>query len=160
MHDAGGCRVDALPNRGYYVLVFSLSGRLHVTYAGRETVLEPGVYAYVGSALRGLRSRVSRHVNKTASRIRWHIDRVTTSSVYTPLAVAFCCSIERGLEECIAWGLWNRGFRGPRGFGSTDTRSPTHLFRLLEDPYDSIDVVVDVLSGCCDMGARVLYCRL
>ncbi len=140
-------------------MVFRLSGGLHVSYAGRETVLEPGVYAYVGSALRGLRSRVSRHVNKAASRVHWHIDRVTTSSLYIPLAVAFCCTTERGLEECIAWGLWNRGFRGPRGFGSTDTRSPTHLYRLLEDPYASIDVVVGVLSDCCGLEPEVLYCQ-
>ncbi len=154
----GKCSLEELPRQGYYILLFELLGEISVSYAGRNVVLEPGVYAYIGSALRSLRNRVGRHVHSGAARIHWHIDRVTTAKAFKPLAVAACDSTMRGLEECIAGHLWTLGLRGPRGFGSSDTKSPTHLYRLPDDLADSLGYVTGALASCCRVEPVVVYC--
>jgi Uri superfamily endonuclease len=116
---------------GVYAVVFSLESRLSVVIAGRPMELNPGVYLYVGSALGpgGLRSRISRHVERKVQKPRWHIDRLTISNAYKPLASVWCTTTMR-LEPYLALMFKSSRLFEPVGiFGSSDDRFKTsHLF--------------------------------
>ena len=120
-----------LPNSpGAYVLIVALGRPLTVTSPGRNgAVLQPGTYAYCGSAHGpgGIRARVRRHLRRD-KRPHWHIDRLTGAG-----RVAAVHAVPGG-REC---GLVNRLLDVPDaaipipGFGSTDCgRCPAHLVRL------------------------------
>jgi Uri superfamily endonuclease len=89
---------------------------------------EAGDYLYAGSAKSGLSSRIARHL-RAEKRLRWHIDyllrRATVRDVYTEAWApgAECSLAERALRSGFA-------LPGPRGFGSSDCRCPSHLLRL------------------------------
>ncbi|MET1128535.1 MAG: DUF123 domain-containing protein [Thermoproteota archaeon] len=122
----------AAPNSpGVYAIVFGLKSRLSVAIAGRQMELNPGVYLYVGSALGpgGLRSRISRHIEGRVRKPHWHIDRLTTSSEYEPLASVWCTTTMR-LEPYLALMFNSSRLFEPVGvFGSSDDRFKTsHLF--------------------------------
>jgi len=84
-----------------------------------------GLYVYVGSAKRNLRSRVERHIRKEKT-MRWHFDYLRP---YLEIAAVETFSGDEG--EC---GLFQRlmreygGIIPARGFGSSDCRCPAHLF--------------------------------
>ncbi|RLG47689.1 MAG: hypothetical protein DRO06_02475, partial [Thermoproteota archaeon] len=87
-----------------------------------ELRFEEGYYAYVGSALRGLRARVRRHLLRPRTR-RWHIDYLTTSEVVCPMTAIYGLTAMR-VEEEIAKALEGEGVPG---FGCSDTRGESHL---------------------------------
>ena len=64
---------------GIYLLLIEISSNvgLHVGKLGKQ-VLEAGYYLYVGSALNGLRSRISRHL-QVDKKLHWHIDCLTNA---------------------------------------------------------------------------------
>ena len=64
---------------GTYLLLIEISSNvgLHVGKLGNQ-VLEAGYYLYVGSALNGLRSRISRHL-QVDKKLHWHIDYLTNA---------------------------------------------------------------------------------
>jgi Uri superfamily endonuclease len=83
-----------------------------------------GWYAYVGSARRGRRARVARHMRATKP-LRWHADYLfarrpaTRSGLYDgPLDE--CELVDRLLQTAGA-------ARGPAGFGAGDCRCGGHL---------------------------------
>ncbi len=91
-----------------------------------------GFYVYIGSAKVGLRGRIARHRRRNKRR-HWHIDYLLQHA--RPVAVAaFCwqpdaeCRLARGAS---ANGI---GKAVVQGFGSSDCRCPTHLFRLPQRP--------------------------
>ncbi len=115
---------------GAYVLIVDLDRPLRLTLPGRTgAVLEPGRYAYCGSARGpgGIRARVLRHLRRD-KRPHWHIDRLTgTGRIVTVHAVPNgreCALLDRILAV--------EGVTTPvPGFGSTDCRRcPAHLVRL------------------------------
>lgn len=69
-----------LSQRGRYTLVISLGKRkkIRVGKLG-EAWFPEGIYLYTGSAMNGLRARVSRHIRKTKTKLRWHIDHLLQS---------------------------------------------------------------------------------
>lgn len=78
--------------------------------------LPPGWYVYTGSARRGLRARVARHLRRRKRR-RWHIDWLLTRAAAEVVHVAF----DRA-PECRV----NRRMGGRvviPGFGASDCRS-------------------------------------
>ncbi len=121
--------------KGAYLLFFKLNG----DYSGKIGVLgkvnlSEGVYVYVGSGLGpgGVWSRIKRHLSPIKTKKHWHIDYLTTSSLFQPLKIAVVEGNE-SLEEVIAEILVGSGYYSivhPK-FGSTDKRSPTHLFKLV-----------------------------
>ncbi len=118
---SGGGRTDS----GAYVLLTTLASasRLEVGRLG-IIELEPGVLAYVGSGMRALRARVTRHLAREKP-LRWHIDWLTVAHPAREALVLPCG--ER--IEC-ALGAWLAGLGWRRvapGFGSSDCRCPTHL---------------------------------
>ncbi len=67
--------IDVPSDPGVYVLVIEVSQNLHIRVkSGKVFSLESGIYIYVGSALKGLRSRLRRYIEKKFYRKHWHID--------------------------------------------------------------------------------------
>ncbi len=125
-----------------YILVFKLKDYVEAKIRGRQVTLPPGLYSYIGSAGQGLLRRVCRHV-KGARKKRWHIDYVTSSPHYQPIALIYCCRRwGTTIENCIATRLCSL-YECVKGFGSTDDRRayshlvyfsetrPTRLFPIL-----------------------------
>lgn len=90
--------------------------------------MQPGFYAYVGSALGpgGLKARVNRHL-QPAARLHWHIDYLRQQTEWA--AVWYAYGSVR--QEC-AWAAAFSSLRGStiplRGFGSSDCGCPAHLY--------------------------------
>jgi len=91
--------------------------------------VKEGVYAYVGSAFGGggLKSRLSRHL-KTAKKCRWHIDYIRR---YMKAEAIWYTTENADAEHRIADTFLSMGADVPmKGFGSSDCKCITHLFRL------------------------------
>ena len=96
--------------------------------------LPPGEYAYVGSARSGLDQRLQRHL-RSEKPMRWHIDRISIIA-QSPWAMEFQdpyteCSLAEELEKAGASPVLP-------GFGSSDCRCLTHLFRAPEESWRSL----------------------
>jgi len=121
---------------GTYVLLLRCS-RQRVIQVGRlgEMTLQPGYYAYVGSALGGggLRARVGRHL-AGAGRTHWHIDHLRAHT--EPVEVWFSLG-ERRREHIWAEAIGEmRTASIPMpGFGSSDCRCEAHLFFFRRRPH-------------------------
>ena len=109
---------------GVYILLIRLNesqkisvGRLGVQYFSK------GFYAYVGSALNGIESRVNRHLSNDKKHF-WHIDYLLDKArvfevVLIPTEEKLECTLARALKEkllCIS------------RFGSSDCSCQGHLF--------------------------------
>ena len=120
--------LDRLPAGGVYQVMFVLdrkTGR-RIGALGRIE-LPAGHWVYTGSAKRGLRARVARHLSVSKKR-RWHIDYVLPPG--RPVAVR---GFDRRACECAAHRRLSERFtEGPRGFGSSDCRCASHLVYLGE----------------------------
>ena len=121
-------------DRGSYLLLMRLRRKLPLR-AGRlpRTVFPAGYYLYVGSAMRGLSSRLARH-RRQQKKPHWHIDHLTAQASHIlPLAIR---SSER--QECeIAEALSLIMEAGQRQFGSSDCGCATHLFFSRTNPLES-----------------------
>ena len=86
-----------------------------------------GYYAYVGSALSGIESRLSRHFSQN-KKSHWHIDYLLKNASITGIIIGET----NGKAECaIAQELSSR-FASIPGFGSSDCHCPSHLFFAAE----------------------------
>jgi Uri superfamily endonuclease len=114
---------------GAYILIIRLDASLLLDVpAFRGKRLEPGLFAYCGSALGsgGIRARVSHHL-RTEKLLRWHVDHVTAAGRVEHVGVAV------GANECdLADELLSRGGTTPLpGFGSSDCkRCRAHLIAV------------------------------
>ena len=132
--------------RGCYILLVALpwSSRISVGALGALDFYN-GFYAYVGSAMGGLRGRINRHLRRV-KRVRWHIDYLLEKGkvkevIYAPTSERLECRLAQSLEKA---------FRSFPGFGSSDCRCPSHLFFSKELQALQGEVVVifrDVLQG-------------
>lgn len=120
---------------GTYVLILEALQGASIT-VGRlgKLVLEPGWYAYVGSAFGpgGVAARC-RHHRQIAKRPHWHIDYLR--AVCEPREIWFSHDPQRREH---AWAGVLEGARGARqplaGFGATDCGCGSHLFRFSACP--------------------------
>ena len=110
--------------KGCYVLLIGLPADETVT-AGRLGPIRfrGGHYAYVGSALGGLRSRLNRHL-RSEKKAHWHIDYLLEKARISEIVT---CETDVRVECVIARALWGR-FDSVAGFGSSDCRCRSHLF--------------------------------
>jgi Uri superfamily endonuclease len=114
--------------KGIYVLVLSIKKHTSVDIGALGTIVfEKGTYAYVGSAQNNVEKRVKRHLRKRKSKF-WHIDYLLGTRTTAVLKVFFR---EGGRpEECrISRWIAERG-TPVRGFGSSDCRCDSHLFKI------------------------------
>jgi Uri superfamily endonuclease len=109
---------------GSYVLVIRLD-EARVIAAGRQPRqrFPAGYYAYVGSALNGLRARLARHLREE-KRPHWHIDYLLREARIVDIVI---CQSQERTECAIATSLAER-FDTVAGFGASDCRCRSHLF--------------------------------
>jgi len=119
--------------RGVYVLVIAVNRNIRVKVGALGSVnFERGIYAYVGSAQNNLEKRVSRHLRR-AKRKFWHIDYLLENAAVKVLKV-FYNEAERHCECDIARRIGDVGVP-VEGFGSSDCRCKSHLFKLESDQF-------------------------
>ena len=88
-----------------------------------------GYYLYVGSAKRGIKARIKRHLSKN-KKIFWHIDYLFSSNKVKIKNIWI--SVEK--QECrIAKGLRQKGYDFVDKFGSSDCQCKSHLFFINKD---------------------------
>jgi sugar fermentation stimulation protein A len=116
---------------GSYLLVIHLkkSRQIRVGRLGKMP-FSKGYHVYVGSAMKGLSARISRHRNRNKT-LHWHIDYLTAQADHIlalPIRASTCleCGISRKMASILK--------PGPDGFGASDCRCPTHLFHSATDP--------------------------
>jgi len=124
--------------RGTYCLCISLSKGLELEIGALGMIgFDQGLYVYVGSALNGLEARVRRHIRTSRGdfkAIHWHIDYLLREPEVEIGRVYVLMSDLR--EEChIAEEIKTLG-TSVKGFGCSDCRCESHLFRV-----DSCDVL-------------------
>ncbi len=116
---------------GVYLLILDIPQgvSLVVGSLGRVSV-DPGRYGYVGSARRGLYSRLARH-GRRRKPMRWHVDRLTRLA---PPVGAVVWRWEPGRECALAGAIQKTGLGqiALDHFGASDCRCPGHLLKLRE----------------------------
>jgi Uri superfamily endonuclease len=111
-----------------------------------------GYYTYVGSARRGMRSRVARHLARE-KRKRWQIDWLTTQPRVMPIVVA--STMRTGLECRIATALSGRADGRVDGFGCSDCECESHLCY-----FSNADDLFSALENLRSYGASVQRVRI
>ena len=99
-----------------------------------------GYYVYVGSGQSYLEKRIQRH-KKRIKKVKWHIDYLTTNSGVKVMEVA-AYDLPKKYECILAYMLRSMGFKSVKGFGSTDCKCISHLYRIDVD----FDRIVDEIS--------------
>lgn len=109
---------------GSYILVIYLSKKQTITIGSLKAIHFPaGYYAYVGSAMGGLKSRISHHQKKD-NKPHWHIDYLLQKASINE--VIPCPTKDR--VECIIARALGSQFDSIPGFGSSDCQCHSHLF--------------------------------
>ena len=114
--------------KGIYVLIIKIDRNISVdTGALGNLNFEKGLYAYVGSAQNNLEARVERHLRPEKTKF-WHIDYLLDNPRVKVLKVFYKRAGKP--NECkIAKELAKEG--SPiRGFGSSDCKCESHLFKV------------------------------
>ena len=117
--------------KGSYILLIELEQAIQIEVGSLGLLqLDAGYYAYVGSAVSGLDSRIQRHLSSNKKRF-WHIDYLLDHAQV--LAVAKIPSCQR-LECQIADLLANKRLPIPH-LGCSDCSCQSHLF-YARQPYE------------------------
>ncbi len=126
---------------GIYILFVYLPSDVNIM-AGRlgETRFRKGHYAYVGSAMGGLKGRINYHL-KTDKKPHWHIDYLLAQArVESVLTIETCDRL-----ECAVANLLSRQFNSIPGFGASDCRCASHLFYAAKA--DNFISVISTVEG-------------
>lgn len=119
--------------RGVYLLFLRIAEDVGIRVGGLGKItFKKGLYAYVGSAQNNLEKRIMRHRSKV-KKLRWHIDYLTRSGKVKPVA-AYAYDLGREYECIIARLLSGIASEAIKGFGSSECRCRSHLFRLSGKP--------------------------
>ena len=118
---------------GTYVLILEAASRRRVRVGALGILeLEPGFYAYVGSARGpgGLAARLAHH-RRRARAPHWHVDYLREQAdlhALVPVRTSddLECAMAAKVGKMAGWQV-------PR-FGSSDCRCPSHLFGMEGDP--------------------------
>jgi Uri superfamily endonuclease len=114
--------------KGSYLLLIRLPEAQTMTIGSLPDIYFPqGYYAYVGSALGGIKARLDHHLNQSKRR-HWHIDYLLPKASITDIIIG---ESEDRVECAIAQALSTQ-FDSIPGFGSSDCRCSSHLFFAAE----------------------------
>ena len=114
--------------KGVYILVVSVSKDINVNIGALGSVnFEKGLYAYVGSAQNNLEKRIERHLRKTKQKF-WHIDYLLDDANVKVLKVFYENAGKS--EECKVANKIGERCVPTKGFGSSDCKCKSHLFKL------------------------------
>lgn len=113
--------------KGTYCLIMLLPTKRRISVGALGTrVFPPGVYVYVGSALKGMESRVRRH-KSSAKKMKWHIDYFLEKADILS-TVAIPCETKQVECEVVHTLLQSEGARTLMpSFGSSDCTCESHL---------------------------------
>lgn len=110
--------------KGSYILLIQLPNEQTIKIGSLNTIhLPDGYYAYVGSAMGGLKSRLSHHLQRN-KKLHWHIDYLVRKAFITGIIL---CQTKDRVECTIAQALKHQ-FDSIPGFGSSDCQCHSHLF--------------------------------
>lgn len=130
---------------GTYVLLAHVPYGVALSIGGLGKLeFKAGYYAYVGSALGGLKGRVSRHMRE-GKKLRWHVDYLLTRARLVDVVFA---KGER--KECAVAGELAKNLPKIEGFGSSDCRCESHLFYSA----DFHELLRQILAGFKTCGLR------
>lgn len=125
---------ENVSDRGGYLLILELEKEICLS-AGRleKKDFPAGYYCYVGSAMKNLSARMSRHLRKRKN-FHWHIDYLRDRAL-----ILACLPVRSaGPLECdMAQALKEIADGSVPGFGSSDCSCPSHLFRFSSNPLRS-----------------------
>lgn len=112
--------------KGVYLAFFRLEEdrRIKIGAVG-EMEFEAGLYAYVGSAMNSAEKRIGRHFSEVEN-THWHIDYF--SAVAEP--ADYLIVPEESRFECVLADAVSEIGAAVDGFGSSDCRCSSHLFRV------------------------------
>ena len=110
--------------KGTYVLLLKLERSVTLKHGKKTSHLKPGYYAYVGSAMGGFSKRIPRYFLGPQKK-HWHIDYLLDHAQIAGLIMFY----GRRLEEKLSRVLSSH-FEGIEGFGASDLRVRTCLFRV------------------------------
>jgi sugar fermentation stimulation protein A len=141
--DYGNARIHCTPS-GSYVLVLKNPDPIRLNVGKLGTLFfREGYYAYVGSALRTLDSRVRRHSRRRKRRF-WHVDYITPYPM-EPVKTFLFRRADR-IEGALSQKLEQICTHSVDGFGASDAGECSHLFFFPDPPHRSrsfIDVIMD-----------------
>jgi sugar fermentation stimulation protein A len=120
-----------LAGGGCYLLVLQFRRSLEIKIGALGlTSIRKGHYVYVGSAAKGLDSRLARHLRKRKA-LHWHIDFLTERadrSIALPIRTA------NSLECRLSRAMSVLSHDHIPGFGCSDCACPSHLYYFPESP--------------------------
>lgn len=106
-----------------YLLILQVKNSFKIKVGSLGWInFEKGFYTYVGSAKRGIESRLRRHLKSQKTK-RWHIDYLVEKASIISIWVSFL--EEKELVKKISRHL---DFY-TKGFGASDSLAPSHLFK-------------------------------
>ena len=109
---------------GIYILLIELDQAKEIAVGQKRRLnFQKGCYAYVGSALGGLQSRVARHL-RTAKKVHWHIDYLLNFA--SVREVTYVETSEK--KECLIAKALSQKLPSVSGFGCSDCSCHSHLF--------------------------------
>jgi Uri superfamily endonuclease len=140
--------------KGIYVLIILVAEDTCLKVGSLGIIeFQKSLYAYVGSAQNNLEKRILRHLRKTEKREFWHIDHLLSKNSARILRV-FYEKAGRS-EECkVAKLLGDKGVP-IAGFGSSDCRCKSHLFKIQEG-YFLTDTMQDLKANPLDISLCAL----
>ena len=114
--------------KGIYVLIIEVKKPIQIRIGALGKIKFPkGSYAYVGSAQNNLKKRIARHLRKKKKKF-WHIDYLLANKnvginkiMYKPAGKP---------EECRIVKFLSKVEKSIKGFGSSDCKCESHLFKL------------------------------
>lgn len=114
--------------KGSYILLIKLLKDSEIKVGSLGTIsFKKGFYVYVGSAMGGLEQRINRHLRKNKKTF-WHIDYLLNNRGAKIIKVFYKESEEK--EECNIAGKVSKLGEHILGFGCSDCRCESHLFRI------------------------------
>jgi len=135
-----GTDVDLPSEKGIYTLILFIKEFLEISVGSLGVIsFTPGYYIYIGSAKNfgGLKSRITRHFNKSKKKKFWHIDYLTASQHVEIIGVIYSTitnSTEIDYESILANNVLNNEcftIACPR-FGASDKkRDVSHLYKCI-----------------------------
>ena len=152
--------LNSIPKaKGAYILILELSNTVSLNLSIGLLTLEKGIYGYIGSARSagGLYSRIKHHLNKDKKRLWWHIDYLTTREEVKPLHVLYALT-EKDVEECVSQVMLENPCWSPaaKGFGSTDKKSYTHLFKCICSEDECVNQASNALKLCTEAEVKIV----
>ena len=114
--------------KGIYVLILKVKKSIKIKIGALGKIKFPkGSYAYVGSAQNNLEKRVARHLKKRKIKF-WHIDYLLANKNVKINRIMYKSAGKS--EECRIAQFLSNVEKPVKGFGSSDCKCESHLFRL------------------------------